>query len=852
MGTNDSLKARFTAAQAVADGRAPNASGDQTTTRFYENLDSIARLSRAFAGVKAPADGGPESFTWGHLDVQELIGRGSFGRVYRALDTVLHREVALKLRDAASEAASGMDSRAYIQEARRLARVRHPNVLAVHGADVFNQRVGIWTDLLQGETLKHLLDREARLSPERVLEIGLDLARALEAIHANGVVHGDVKPANIMIEPDRRAVLMDFGAGGLDSGETRPPRFGTIATMGPELLEDGKLAASGDLYALGAVLYRMLTGDYPGRSRDLAALARTRARGDFRPVDRARKGLPTGLADLVGRLLAPDPGARPAAARVVADIEHIRGAPARRRRRLALAAVIGSLAVGVLVATAGYFEARRSQVEAQEARVRAESINQLLLGMMEQVAPLKSPGGTIEARALLDAGRQRLGQLSDIAPRTRANLLRTLADLYMDFEVGEQADQLSAEALEATRRVHGARSPQARRAGRIRARALLFLGEHEKALALLDDMLADTEGETNGSDLERARTLRQRGTVATRLERFDRARADLQAARALVQSLDESPVLLRVAILRDLSFLDHYSGEYESAKTRLKSAIALLEGSELSNERFHLAGLLKARARLARDADGDLTQQEALQRQALAIYRDLYDHPTKSVATAEYELGAALYQQEKHQEALPYFRRALEIYRDGGHLEGEATTALMLAKAHKALGEYGEARRFLDITEHNYRDVYGDAHSYMAMLLNERARLELDDDNASRAEALALQALDIYRATMGDDHPVTATANKALGRALLAQGKLEGARKQLEHTLGIWLERFGENDWRVADARHWLGALHLRAGETAAGRRQLEMALAVYAAEPERHPNSLAETRRLLTGIAAD
>src|SRR5688500_12493458 len=208
-------------AQAVADAtpvdwdaelaRTPDAAA---TLGHLRVLAELGRVSRAAEDEVASA---PDSarFHWGPLAALEMLGEGSFGEVWRAWDPALQRPVALKLRRATGSAGS---DRRWLEEARRLARVRHPNVLVVHGADVHDGRAGLWTDLLHGATLEALLRERGTFGPREAALVGIELCGALAAVHAAGLVHGDVKASNVMREgeagsPDGsgRIVLMDFG-----------------------------------------------------------------------------------------------------------------------------------------------------------------------------------------------------------------------------------------------------------------------------------------------------------------------------------------------------------------------------------------------------------------------------------------------------------------------------------------------------------------------------------------------------------------------------------------------------------------------------------------------------------------
>ena len=195
--------------------------------RRYRNLRLVARVAELHRTLvliddDAPA-AGPDGATprdpgaWGHLEVQERIAGGAFGDVYRARDPHLNREVALKL--LRLDVSTGQPDR-LLDEARALARVRHPNVVTVHGADVRDGRVGLWMEFVHGRTLESWVQAHGALSAGEATTLGVDLCRALAAVHGAGLVHGDVKAQNVMREEGGRIVLMDFGAGRVQRGDT--------------------------------------------------------------------------------------------------------------------------------------------------------------------------------------------------------------------------------------------------------------------------------------------------------------------------------------------------------------------------------------------------------------------------------------------------------------------------------------------------------------------------------------------------------------------------------------------------------------------------------------------------------
>jgi non-specific serine/threonine protein kinase len=276
-------------------------------------VEKIARLGRS---RREPAVEPAALAHWGPLLLLDRIGQGSYGEVYRAFDPALQIQVALKLWKPA-RADPESDGR-MLDEARRLARVRHPNVLTVHGADERDGRLGMWTDLIRGHTLEQLLERDGPFAAGEATVIGMALCAALAALHAVGVIHRDVKTSNVMREQGGRIVLMDFGtvrevvaAGKVDALEAPA---GTPLAMAPEILRGEPASAAGDMYSLGVLLYRLVSGSYPVDAATLAELRSRHARGEVVHLRDRRPDLPRRFVDVVESLLSPDAERRPGSA----------------------------------------------------------------------------------------------------------------------------------------------------------------------------------------------------------------------------------------------------------------------------------------------------------------------------------------------------------------------------------------------------------------------------------------------------------------------------------------------------------------------------------------------------------
>lgn len=281
-----------------------------------ERLRLIERIAEVHRTSWRVPDGAGQArvgllFTWGHLQVMEKIGAGGFGAVYRAYDPRLQREVALKLlRKELAE--RSIHARRVLDEARRMARVRHSNVLVIHGADEHEGRVGFWTDLLDGTTLEERLSREGPLGAGEAAVIGIELCRALAAVHAAGLVHGDVKASNVMRDAHGRITLMDFGAGSErgDESETLRAAMGTPLTMAPELLRGEAPTPAADIYSLGVLLYRLVSGRYPVAAESITELKEKHRRAECVPLLDVRPDLPADWIAVIQKALASVPAER--------------------------------------------------------------------------------------------------------------------------------------------------------------------------------------------------------------------------------------------------------------------------------------------------------------------------------------------------------------------------------------------------------------------------------------------------------------------------------------------------------------------------------------------------------------
>jgi serine/threonine-protein kinase len=263
-----------------------------------------------------PADVPPACEVWGSFKLLARVGHGSFGEVCRAWDPQLEREVALKLLLPGS-VGGDEEYRAMLREARALAAVQHPNIVHVYGIDRHDGRVGFWTDFVRGKTLSIIVVSQGPFGHREAALIGLDVAKALSAVHRAGILHRDIKAENVMREEGGRILLMDFGLSTLPQRQTDVS--GTPNYMAPELFSGGLATVATDIYAVGVLLFYLVSGEHPVRLGGLTAREAAAAISSRRPLLDLRPDLSESFLRTVGIALEIDPAKRFASAGLLAE-----------------------------------------------------------------------------------------------------------------------------------------------------------------------------------------------------------------------------------------------------------------------------------------------------------------------------------------------------------------------------------------------------------------------------------------------------------------------------------------------------------------------------------------------------
>ena len=394
--------------------------------------------------------------TLAHYEILELLGAGGMGTVYRAHDTRLGRDVALKLLP--PELLDDPVSRArLVREARTASQLNHPHICVIHEVGEADGVLYVAMELVHGATLQAMIPPNG-MPTEDILRYGAQIADALGHAHEHGVIHRDLKASNVVVTRGGQAKVLDFGIarrlegfadGTASAGVTLTGTgmiVGTPQAMAPEMLRGEKGDARSDLWSLGIVLYEMSSGRTPFTGTTLVDLC---AAIVTRPLDPLPRAVPQGLRDVIQHCLEKDPAKRVgSAAEVRAELERLRtsgieesGPPGRRgRRRLVLAtAILGALVVGT-------FAARRFPGPGTSAWQRPAAAIAAHRGLA--VLPLENlsadPTQTYFADGMTEELIGNLGQIGNLRVISRNSVMRyrnsTLA-------LGEIARQLGVDLV---------------------------------------------------------------------------------------------------------------------------------------------------------------------------------------------------------------------------------------------------------------------------------------------------------------------------------------------------------------------------------------------------------------------
>ncbi len=759
----------------------------------------------------------------------EVLGRGGMGVVYLAerADAQFEKLVAFKVMPRGLESAE--KERRFRIERQILARLEHDHIARLHDGGVTEEGYPyLAMELVEGQPIDLYCERHGLSQRER-LRLFLDVCGAVQHAHENLVLHRDLKPSNILVTADGRVKLLDFGVGKIldDADEGGDTRFlpMTPEYASPEQRENRAASTATDVYSLGLVLRRLITGAQPSEPDSSSS---TTVPGDLQVIlqkalrespQRRFRSVGAMAADL-GRYLSGRPiESRPATARY-----RLERFVARHRLATLTAGTVALLLIAALVTV--LWQARVAREERDRARLearKAQTVADLLGGLFAATDPNSSSAGQVSAHDLLEQGEAQIREELVDQPEVRSELFAIIGYAHASLGDNERGTALLEEAVREQRQARPL--DELALADALEKLASIYhdSGEVDLATARVEEALdllrsSDTLESELGGQL-----LRELGRVQTVANLHHQAESSFASALEIFERLGaEAEVALTKT---DLAIIYGRTGREEDAIRLNREALGALE--ELHGEDHPMVSDTRNNLAVTFHTLGAYREAERLFREAVAAGERTYGphHPT--LANSLSNLGKVLMDRGHFEDAAPFVRRAAEIRRASSAPDAYTRIAveMNLAGLDLALGEYDQAIAIYRSGLERFERLTGAdsaPSSRVRSLLGIALHRAGDEESAEHELARALD-----RQAEGTPAIQRAETLTGLGAVLADRGRAEEAEPLLHEGLELWLEVLAADHWRVAEARIELaGALLRKAAVTTSDRSEAERLLA--------------------------
>lgn len=643
---------------------------------------------------------------FGEYELLELIGQGGMGVVYRARQASLDREVAIKLLAAGPWASRDFIER-FQREARNAARMQHPNIVAIHDIGVAEELHFFSMRLVRGQSFAAALRDQGPFEPVRAARLMRTVAEALAYAHSLGVLHLDLKPANVLLDQDGVPHVADFGlARRIDSALAVDDEeiSGTPAYMAPEQAQSRaqKITSATDIWGLGAILYELVTGEPPFRAESAQETLKLVVECRLRRPRLMAPQLSPDLEAIILKCLAREPAARYASARALADdlgrfVEGraVQARPlnvaqrllrwTRREPKLAIASALVAIAL-----VAGLAATTREWLRAERNAERAEAVRQFLAGVFEHANPDENKGQPFTAHQLLEIGERQLANGLQAQPAIAADITALLGRLYIDVSDFERSGELLQRAF--------AMLSDPRIPDDVRARVLLGMAfiEEEKgsydaalthgraSLALLNDAARRNPREIANAHLVIASALAKKDESKS-AEAF--LRSSLAEDRAALGE-NEPAIADQWVQLGNLLARQGRFDESEAAFRRAIGSFSAIYGASSNG----VAHTLNEMSNMLEDK-GDLAGAENALNEALRIRMATVGPDHHDTIAVESNLLWLIEYEGRYEEALPKRLALLDraTRADLLHEQDRAAVLASIGKDYRELGRFDEA-----------------------------------------------------------------------------------------------------------------------------------------------------------------
>lgn len=764
------------------------------------------------------------------------LGRGGMGIVYLAerADGTYEQQVALKVIRGGLFAAD-MEPH-FVRERRILGRLQHPNIARLIDAGATGDGLPFLVmELVHGEPITNWCRNNKRDLNKR-LQLMLQVCDALQHAHRNLVVHRDLKPGNILVTDAGHVRLLDFGVARLLSGPGDDRQMLTRAGFihmtpvyaAPEQISGDAITTATDIFALGAVLYELLTDCQPRRNISGSAVDMLHALEQAISLPSKAPNLPANrrsriqgdLDAIVGKATAPDPARRYSSVNDLAEdirrylshepvmarpesIAYRVGKFVRRHRAGVAAMTVIVIAIGSGIAATVW----QADEAAAQAR-KAEAVKEFVLSLFAGVDPAEALGEELTARQLVDTGAARIQSELVGEPVVRAEILTFLADMYDKMDQDDRAIELIDEAL-------GLNLPEISieyaRALLVRGRILVGRSEDVEGVSSLERALAVLEG--HAADLDRAEAMDVISIATTRQGDLDRSLQLTQAAMGLrIAELGEDHPEVATSY-NNLGVLARSKGDYAAARLYHEKALDIR--SRVLPEIHPQIGLSLNNLGALEYAEGNFSRAAEFFERSLALNTQVNGaahHDTIASLNNYGFMKLRLGELDEAQEAL------LAVYQywiDQGKAEhpNALVTRINLATVQRAAGEVEGALAEYRELEQLLTAALGTEHPFIAATLHHQARCLLDLGRVADAGELIAQALVIRDRTLGPDHPDTADLIRDQGLLALIVGDFQMARAKTARALEMQRNKLPDTHPSLSVGTIQLGRVALAEGK---------------------------------------